>query len=144
MSTTRRKPGTKTKAKTAASADTPSTAGEEIIQGLQEILTPLKSGRPLEEQFAITHISLDFQVRNYTPALVKSVRQSLKTSQPIFAALLGVDPETVKSWEQGKRTPSPMACRFLDEIASDPPRWRERISRAIVRRRTEPTKGSVS
>jgi hypothetical protein len=39
---------------------------------------------------------------------------------------------TVRSWEQGSRQPSPIARRFLDEIAMAPGHFRGRILTAVV------------
>jgi hypothetical protein len=47
--------------------------------------------------------------------------------QEVFAHLLGVSPMTIRSWEQGSRRPSPIARRFLDEIAMSPGHFRGRI-----------------
>ena len=54
-------------------------------------------------------------------------------SQASFAAFLGVDPSTVRSWEQGIRLPSPLACRLLSAIAEDPDYWRDVSPRALQR-----------
>jgi len=45
---------------------------------------------------------------------------------------VGVNVNTVRSWEQGKRLPQPIACRFLSEIESDPVYWRQRIGQGAV------------
>jgi DNA-binding transcriptional regulator YiaG len=58
---------------------------------------------------------------------VKRVRQLLGASQAALAEFLGVNVNTVRSWEQGKRLPRPIACRFLSEIESDPAYRRKRI-----------------
>jgi DNA-binding transcriptional regulator YiaG len=42
----------------------------------------------------------------------------------VFARFLGVDPNTVRSWEQGTRSPSSIARRFMSEIEADPAYWR--------------------
>jgi putative transcriptional regulator len=55
------------------------------------------------------------------------VRERLGTSQAILARFLGVSINTLRAWEQGKRTPQPIACRFLFEIESDIAAWRRRI-----------------
>jgi hypothetical protein len=60
------------------------------------------------------------------------VRELLAMSQVAFAALLGADPSTVRSWEQGLRTPNPLACRLLSEIEADPSHWRKRIASLLV------------
>ena len=56
----------------------------------------------------------------------------LAMSRAAFAAFLGVDPSTVRSWEQGLRTPSPLACRMLSEIEADPVHWRRRLVDCLV------------
>jgi DNA-binding XRE family transcriptional regulator len=63
---------------------------------------------------------------------VKRVRELLGASQAVFAGFLGVNVNTVRSWEQGKRLPQPIACRFLSEIESDPVYWRGRIGQGAV------------
>ncbi len=63
---------------------------------------------------------------------VKRVRELLGASQAVFAGFLGVNVNTVRSWEQGKRLPQPIACRFLSEIESDPVYWRQRIGQGAV------------
>ena len=47
---------------------------------------------------------------------------------------------TVRSWEQGKRFPQPIACRFLSEIEADLAYWRQRIGHAVFE--VEPGKRS--
>ena len=58
---------------------------------------------------------------------VRRVRGLLGMSQAAFAAFLGADPSTVRSWEQGLRPPGPLACRMLSEIEADPSHWRRRL-----------------
>jgi DNA-binding transcriptional regulator YiaG len=58
---------------------------------------------------------------------VKRVRQLLGASQAELAEFLGFNVNAVRSWEQGKRLPRPIACRFLSEIESNPAYWRKRI-----------------
>lgn len=65
----------------------------------------------------------------YGPADVKRVRELLGASQVVFASFVGVNVDTVRSWEQGKRLPQRIANRFLSEIEADPSYWRRRIGR---------------
>ena len=53
---------------------------------------------------------------------VRALRTALGLSQPVFAAALNVGAETVKAWEQGKRTPDGAALRLL-ELARENPSW---------------------
>lgn len=48
------------------------------------------------------------------------VRQSLNLTQEKFSALLGVSVKTLRSWEQGQRTPSGPSKALLNLIAADP------------------------
>ena len=56
----------------------------------------------------------------YAPAAVKALRESLGTSQAVFAHLVGVSKSLVEHWEAGIRTPSSMARRLMDAIRADP------------------------
>ncbi len=46
-------------------------------------------------------------------------RRFSRLSQAALAAFLGVDPSTVRSWDQELRAPSPLAFRLLSEIEAD-------------------------
>ena len=50
------------------------------------------------------------------------LRDRLGFSQPVFAAALNVSPETIKSWEQGKRVPEGAALRLL-QLTEERPEW---------------------
>jgi putative transcriptional regulator len=58
--------------------------------------------------------------RVYTPATIRGVRDSLGTSQALFAQIIGVSPSLVRAWELGTRDPSPLARRLLDQVANHP------------------------
>ena len=55
------------------------------------------------------------------------MRKAIAASQVVFAKLLGVSPNTIRSWEQGVNDPSHMARRFLDEIRFNPEYWKQRL-----------------
>lgn len=97
-------------------------AGKEILGALREIDDALKSGEPIERRFKVrsaTLENLDLAPRKYTKDEIHQLREKLGVSQAVFARFFGVDIRTVQSWEQGLRTPSGMACRFLDEVATN-------------------------
>ena len=52
----------------------------------------------------------------YRPEQVASIRHRLGFSQGVFALRLAVSVKTVRSWEQGTRTPSGAAARLLQVI----------------------------
>jgi putative transcriptional regulator len=92
----------------------------------------MRSGEPLEKRFTVRTYHADFTPRAYGPDDVRRVRGLLGMSQAVFARFLGVDANTVRSWEQGNRPPSPIARRFMDEIEADPEHWRRRnVQRAV-------------
>jgi putative transcriptional regulator len=102
------------------------TKGQEIVEGLRALADALKAGEPLESRFTVR----TFQIAPppaYRGEGVRRVRALLGMSQAAFAAFLGVDPSTVRSWEQGLRQPSPLARRMLSEIEANPIHWRERL-----------------
>jgi putative transcriptional regulator len=111
-----------------------SAAGAEIIGALTELRDTLRAKIPLEHKFTVRTIELDVRPREYSAEDVKRTRQILNVSQSIFARFLGVDVKTVRSWEQGLKQPSPIACRFMDEIAFSPEHWRKRLRQMITRK----------
>lgn len=79
--------------------------------------------------------------RRYQSGDVKRVRELLGTSQAVLASFLGVNVNTIRSWEQGKRLPQSIACRFLSEIEADAAYWRQRMGQDALE--TEPEKPNV-
>jgi putative transcriptional regulator len=103
------------------------TVSAEIMEALEEVRESLRSGEPVEQRFTVRSYWLEFAMRDYGPDDVQAVRQLLGLSQPRFASFLGVDVSTVRSWEQGIRSPSSIARRFMDEIATNPVYWQGRL-----------------
>ena len=56
----------------------------------------------------------------YRSLEIKKIRNDLKLSQAMFAALLGVSPKTVEAWESGKNIPEGPAQRMLDLLKNEP------------------------
>jgi putative transcriptional regulator len=80
-----------------------------------------KGGRVVTRHFAP-------EPGEYSRAAVKTLREKLGMSQAAFAALVGVSTILVQSWEQGVRTPAPLARRLLDVISDDPAAFVARLS----------------
>ena len=104
-----------------------SPAGAKIVGAFEEAIALMRTGEPLERHFTVRTYKVEFTPRAYGPDDVRRVRGLLGMSQVLFARFLGVDANTVRSWEQGTRPPSPIARRFMDEIEDDPEYWRRRI-----------------
>jgi len=105
--------------------------GQEIVEGLRELADALKSGEPLESRFTVRTYKIA-PPPAYRGEDVRRVRDLLLMSQAAFAAFLGADVSTVRSWEQNLRPPSPLACRLLSEIEADPAHWRRRLAMCLV------------
>ena len=55
-------------------------------------------------------------VKTFTPKEIRQIREKVRASQGVFAALLNVNPSTVQKWEQGKVKPQNAALRLLSII----------------------------
>lgn len=55
-------------------------------------------------------------VKQYKAREIKRIRQSLKVSQPVFAAFLNVTKSTVAQWEQGERKPRGASLKILELV----------------------------
>lgn len=59
----------------------------------------------------------DAEAQQDAAAYARGVRERFGVSQEVFAERLGVSPETVRSWEQGRRSlkgPAKALLRFMD------------------------------
>jgi putative transcriptional regulator len=107
-------------------------AGAKIVSAIEEATEILRSEGLESKRLTIRTYKVPKAVSVCRPGDVRRVRQLLGTSQAVLAGFLGVNVNTVRSWEQGKRLPQPIACRFLSEIESDPIYWRRRIGQGDV------------
>ena len=107
---------------------------QQIVQGLESLAASLESGEDLPRRFTCRTLRLEVKPAAYSPSMVKRTRAALCLSQALFAKFLGISPGTVRTWEQGAKSPQPIACRFMDEIRREPDRWRSRIGQLIRRK----------
>lgn len=93
-------------------------AGEDLIAGLREAVAFERGHPPAGVRVRrVPRTARDTTVaapKNYSPSQIARVRASLKLSQQVFADALNVSAETVRAWEQGKRTPDGAALRLLE------------------------------
>jgi putative transcriptional regulator len=94
--------------------------GSKIVAAMERFRDAIKAGAPIEQRYTVRRVKLDLKPRMFGPDDVREIRAMIGVSQPIFGQFLGVDVKTIRSWEQGRRTPSGMACRFLEEIQTSP------------------------
>lgn len=97
--------------------------GREIIDDLKDLCDTVDSGERIEKRFTVRTVALDLKPREFSEDDVRRLRESLGVSQAIFAEILAVSPDTVASWEQGTRTPKPIACRLLELIGRNRQTW---------------------
>lgn len=103
-------------------------AEEKIIQGLKDFADALESDDNLTERFTCRKVVLNLEPLSCSPDNVKKARETLGLSQALFAKFIGASRSAVQSWERGDREPSPIACRFMDEIMNNPQLFRRRFA----------------
>jgi putative transcriptional regulator len=107
-------------------------AGAKILAAIQEATEILSAEGIESKQLTVRTYKEPPVPRAYRPEDVKRVRDLVGVSQAVLAGFLGVNVNTVRSWEQGKRLPQPIACRFLSEIEANLVYWRQRIGHEAV------------
>ena len=107
-----------------------SSPGPRLIKSLKSLHDSLQNGEGVSKYTRRT-VELQLNPREYGPDDVRKVRDLLRTSQGIFAKLLGVSIKTVQAWEQGN-SPPPMARRLLDTIEQNPEPWEKMLREAAV------------
>jgi putative transcriptional regulator len=112
-------------------------AGAKILVAIEEATEILRAEGLESKRLTMRTYNVPSTPRVCRPGDVKRVRELLGASQAVLAGFLGVNVNTVRSWEQGKRLPQPIACRFLSEIESDLPYWRQRIGQGIAEGESE-------
>jgi len=97
-----------------------STPAQRIRASLQEILHAVQTGD--SSRLTIREVSVE-EPKSYTASDVRTLRDRLRVSQRVFAEMLAVSPVLVEHWEYGRRSPAPVVCRLLDQIAADPSKY---------------------
>ena len=110
-----------------------SSHARDALASLTELRDALADGR----QVTAREVRADLGRSSFDAGAVRSIRESLGASQAAFALFVGASTGTVSAWEQGRRSPSGIAARFLDEIRRNPIYFGDRLSRAFVRRDVE-------
>lgn len=98
----------------------------DLIEGMTGLVDDLKNDRPIK--YTRHNVSLDLPTEIHGPAEVKATRKLMNVSQTLFGQFVGVSVKTVQSWENGDRTPSPIACRFMSEIRRNPALFNSRLN----------------
>ena len=103
--------------------------GEEIsleaglLASLTDLRDTLKVGERLDKKYTVRTVEIEFEPRDYTPKEITKLREELfKSSQAVFAQLIGVKTKTLQSWEHGRKPPK-IARRLFDMMSQNPPEW---------------------
>jgi putative transcriptional regulator len=102
--------------------------GQRTLTALGEFGNVLESGEPLQRYFTVRSYVMPAEPPLYDGPAVRAVREQFAMSQGVFARFLCVSSATVQSWEQGRRVPSPIARRLLDEMAASPEHFQSRFA----------------
>jgi putative transcriptional regulator len=103
----------------------------EACAGIDAFLEAAETGGSLEGLATIRTRKLELKPREYGPKEVRAVRRKLKASQALLAQFMGVNTQTISSWEQGRRKVPPMARRYLDDLVDIPALWATRTGGRI-------------
>lgn len=103
----------------------------EVCSGVEAFLKAAEAGESLEGLATIRTRQLELSPREYGPEEVRAVRRKLKASQALLAKFMGVNTQTVSSWEQGRRKVPPMARRYLDDLVDIPELWAARTGGTV-------------
>ncbi len=101
------------------------------LNDLRTLCDTLARGEPVDPPFTIRTVALDLEPAEFAPAQVRALRVSLGASQAVFAKIVGASPAAIEAWEQGVRTPTPMARRLLSEIDRNRSYWVNFLRRAV-------------
>jgi DNA-binding transcriptional regulator YiaG len=103
----------------------------EACAGIDELLETAEAGESLDGLCTVRTRKLELEPREYGPKEVRAVRMKLRASQALLARFMGVNTQTVSSWEQGRRKVPPMARRYLDDLVDIPALWATRTGGAV-------------
>jgi putative transcriptional regulator len=92
----------------------------EILEGLTELEQTLRDRIPLDQKFTVRTVELVLKPKSMDSEEIRFLRLSLKVSQAVFAAVLGVSVDLVQAWEQGRREPNDSMLRMLHIFQEHP------------------------
>ena len=88
---------------------------ESIIQGLAEAVD-YQEGKIKTRKIHLTIKPVD----TFNNDDIKRIRQKTGLSQVMFAGSLGISPQTVEAWENGRNKPEGASRRLLEIVRDDP------------------------
>jgi putative transcriptional regulator len=122
---TKKRPSLQAAGRNTKTSRAPTRYGARLISALNEALAIERgevSPARVSRHVLTARASTADPAPSYAPAQIKLLRAKLRLSQAVFGAALNVSPDTVRAWEQGKRSPEGAALRLL-EITEQHPGW---------------------
>jgi putative transcriptional regulator len=101
--------------------------GTKIVERLKNFAEVLETNESISDHYTRRTVRLNLELEEYNGDLVRKTRKLLGASQAVFSQFLGVSVKTVHDWEQDRKVPKEVACRFMDEIRNDPSYWLRRL-----------------
>jgi putative transcriptional regulator len=98
--------------------------GQEIIEGLTQAIAHARG----EITLRTTDLEIPPEPKMYTKEEIRALRLKLKYSQGVMAAYMGVEDQTIRSWEKGTKSPSGTARRLLEILSARPTVLEETMS----------------
>lgn len=98
---------------------------EGLLGAMDEGLQAMREGRKLTRRTVMKVTPAP----RMTPRKIVRLRKQLHVSQPVFASLLNVAPQTVRAWEQGRTKATGATLRLLHLIQEDPERFAQIVTR---------------
>ena len=99
---------------------------DRVAGEMNELAGAIRSGEA-EERFTVRRVKVMAGPPELSAADIKAIRETVGVSQPLFARFLGVSPQVVKAWEQGRRRAVGAARRLLADMRDHAGHWRERV-----------------
>ena len=94
-----------------------------MVRELEEFAATLQAG-------GTTAVEKKFKTTRHQWATVARLRLGLEPAA--FAAVLGVGPRTLATWEKGTRQPPPAVALLLRDMADNPRHWKKRLAAALA------------
>ena len=87
----------------------------ELLEGLNDALEFEKGNKDLKTTFK----ELPGPAPKYSKSAIRKIRKDFGLNQEEFAQLLNVEITTIRSWEQGQRSPNKAAERLIQLFEAD-------------------------
>jgi putative transcriptional regulator len=101
---------------------------EDLVRSVEELVAHARGERRLT--LRTKTLRLPQRARALSAREIRALRERMKVSQPVFAALLNITVDTAASWENGRRRPTGPALRLLEIARRQPQILTESLRRS--------------